>query len=237
MEFPVGVLDTENNRNQAMVLETLQSRYGQELWNKLYRATIVKEAFETRDITVPYGEDSLYLIELYIRMRKIRCIPNITYHYEFRGDSLTRRTKDLKLLEPFSKECLLLKKTLKEFSLEEVEPLLFLHILKIALSKYRGVEGKECLIKDFSVLQDNVEFYNCAKSFLKRKGYFKKKYAIEPQHYYQALGLYKAIVKRDIWYYLKWYPLNADKSVSTITRIKAYINKLLGRGDYARHKQ
>ena len=234
VQFPVGVLSAKQNPGSVLVLQTLNSYYGQELWNKLYRANIVKEAFAVRNITVPYGEDSLYLIELYVRMRSVKCISELTYYYEFRADSLARRTKDLKILKDFAKECIALKNTLTDFSLQETYPLIILHVLNIALTKYRGEQGLQYLIKDFGVLQDDAVFMNCAKDFLKKKGYLRKKYALDKVKYYQALGLYKAIVKRDIWYYIKWYPLMADDSISTVTRIKAYINKLLGRTKYER---
>lgn len=234
VRFPVGTIHVEDNKEQVLIWETIESYYGQELWNKLYRAELVKKAFAVRNITVPYGEDSLYLIELYVRMRGIKCISNLTYHYEFRADSLARRTQNLKILEDFARECILLKNTLIGFSLQETIPLVFLHVLNIALTKYRGLQGVELLIQDFHCLQDETQFVDCAKAFLKNKKYLRKKYGLDRVHYYQAIGLYKAILKRDIWYYVKWYPLMADDSVSMMRRIKAYINKLLGRVSYER---
>ena len=129
--FPVGIISVIENREVGLVKETLHSAFGQELWNKLYRAEIVKSAFSTRKITVPYGEDSLYLIELYIRMRAVKCVDKLTYHYEFRPDSLARSTANLKLLDDFANECVNVKATIEKFGMQEVEPLLFLQILNI----------------------------------------------------------------------------------------------------------
>lgn len=231
VHFPIGSINAENNKGQALIWETLESYYGQELWNKLYRAAIVKDAFATRNITIPFGEDSLYLIELYIRMRGIKCISNLTYHYEFRADSLARRTEHLKILEDFAKECILLKGTLIKYSLQETKPLIFLHVLNIALIKYLRQQDLEDLKKDFCVLQDHAEFMHCAKSFLRNKRALRKKYKLDRARYYQAVGLYKAIRKSDVWYYVKWYPMMADCSVSGMRRLKIYINKLLGRSE------
>lgn len=237
VRFTEGVIDMRDNPCNGLVLQTLHSCYGQELWNKLYRAKIVKDAFQSRKITVPYGEDSLYLIELYIRMRVIKCISKLTYHYEFRPDSLARSTEKLLLLEDFANECILLKDSLEQFNLQEVIPLINLHVLNVALVKYCGEQGEKRLMSDFCKLQDESFFVDCARTFLKSKDCFKDKYGLTKVQYYRGIGLYKAIVKRDLWYYIKWYPLKADESISTITRIKAYINKLLGRVNYERKQK
>lgn len=235
--FPTGIINFSKLPEVSIAKVALHSCYGQELWNKLYRTNIVKEAFQSRNITVPYGEDSLYLIELYIRMRAIKCISKLTYHYEFRPDSLARSTEKFLLLEDFANECLLLKGNLEQFNLQEVIPIVVLHVLNVALVKYRGEQGEKKLIADFCKLQDEPFFVDCAKTFLKNKDCFRKKYGLTKVQYYRGIGLYKAIVKRDLWYYIKWYPLKADESISIITFIKAYINKMLGRVNYEREKK
>ena len=237
VSFTTGLITAGDSPEKSLVKKTLHSSYGQELWNKLYRAQIVKDAFATRNITVPYGEDSLYLIELYVRTRAVKCVSKTTYHYEFRPDSLARSTERLQLLADFAKECAFVKDTLENFNLQEVTPLLFMQMLNVALTKYRGIDGEKSLIADFCVLQDNPIFVDCAKVFLKKKDFFKKKYELSRKQYYQGIGLYKSIVKRDLWYYVKWFPLMADESVSTFTRIKAYVNKMLGRVNYERDKK
>ncbi len=221
--FPVGVISAIENKNQVLIKQTTKSTYGQELWNKLFRASVVKQAFE-REITVPYGEDSLYLVELYMRMRKVKCIHKLTYHYDFRLDSLARRTRALKILPAFSKEIIALHDSLRQFSFVDIEPLIIAHVLNIALLKYRGEDGESALIEDFPCLYDSVIIRN-ARCFIKNKKEFKKKFSLTDEQFYFALGLYKAIASRNPWYYLKWYPVQIDKTISLITRLKVYVRK------------
>lgn len=229
VDFPTGIFDFEDD--ETYIDEIVNNLHGAELWNKLFRTDLLKRAWKS-PITVTFGEDLIYLIEFYAKCKKIKCIADITYYYEFRDNSLARSTNNLMILPKFVPECVQLETVIYEGrTLYFVYPLIVYHILSVALVKYVGDSSftKSKIVCDIEHIADMEEMRDYAKRFLNKKRVLKKKYKLEKIRYCQAIALYKSIIHKDAWYYTRLYPAMIENRFSWIYVIKAYINKIIGR--------
>lgn len=232
VSFPVGLYGFENDwEHKQCVTEMVNSLHGVELWNKLFRTSVVKKAWKY-PIRVKFGEDMLSLMLIYLNCRNIQCVEKITYHYEFRENSLARSTNQLMILPQFVDECVKLDKELQKSDWTPCEISLVVHtVLSVALVKYQIQDSfaKEKLICDIEQISEVKEMQKYAKQFVTNKQYLKTTYKLDHAQYCQALALYQSILHKDAWYYTRLYPALLEVKHSWLYVLKAYINKMIGR--------
>ncbi|MFP7492367.1 glycosyltransferase family 2 protein [Terribacillus saccharophilus] len=66
-------------------------------WGKLYKRTLIKEMSFHEDIS--FGEDQIFTITAMLRANHIFNIPDITYHYRMRLDSITKSATSTQALD------------------------------------------------------------------------------------------------------------------------------------------
>ncbi len=232
VSFPIGLYNFESDLyHKYCVGEMLNGLHGVELWNKLFRASVVKKSWKY-PIRVKFGEDMLALNLIFLNCRNIRCIETITYYYEYRENSLARSTNHLMILPRFSDECIKLEKVLLEENWSApLISLVIYSVLSLALVKYQidDALARQKLICDIEQISEKEEMRKYAKQFLNHRKKLKRIYGLSDEQYFQAITLYKAIVHKDAWYYTRLYPALLETNSSWLYVTKAYINKIVGR--------
>ena len=232
VSFPTGIYKFESDvEHKQCVTEIIGSMHGVELWNKLFRTSVVKKSWKD-PIRMKFGEDMLSLLLIFLKCRNIQCIEKITYHYEYRENSLARSTNQLMILPQFVDEIKRLGQEMldKKWSLNMVSVVVY-SVLTVALVKYHfnDAAAREKLIVDIEQVSNMPEMQRYAEEFLKHKHYLKTTYELDNEKYYQASMLYQAVVHKDAWYYTRLFPALCEKKNSWLYVLKAYINKIIGR--------
>jgi glycosyltransferase involved in cell wall biosynthesis len=204
---PIGTFDFQSNDKKLFVDSFLKNTFGGELWNKLFRTSVVKNAC-CDTIGFPFGEDTFYLISIFSNCRKVVCVDEITYYYEFRSDSLARRTSYDLMLPFFAAECVRLEKTAMCGISDEIYSLISLYMLMLALVKYSRADGenKQRLARDFKAVSRMERIQYFTHIFLKNKNYLRRIYYIDKDQCAYFYCICKTIANDDLWYYNTLYP-------------------------------
>lgn len=228
--FKQGEFDFQIKEKEQLVrfLFDAGRQGGLELWNKLFRKSVIENAC-SEPIRLMYGEDILLTISIFLRCRKVSFINDITYFYEFKEISLARNTASRKELPFFANELSRLENFIcKTDTDRSIYSLIVYKILTIPLGRYRITvkDDYELLIKDVILLNDNENVRRYAEYFLKNRKRLRKKYSIDKYDLNLATYLYKTILKNDIWYYARLYPAMIEKH-KLHHIVKAYIKRFL----------
>ncbi len=222
--FEIGTfeLDTPQKKVEAII----RNRHGVELWNRVGRTEIAKRAW-TKPSELPFGEDAIMMAQYLAYARKVVCIPQITYYYEYRQDSQARSTEKMLLLPRFVEESVdLAGQFTGDTAISGDTCMLMVHIATIALAKYKGPESRERMIAHMEQVSQIPAMHSWAQTFIKNKRYFKKQYNLSKDEYRRIMCFFNAIKQRDAWYYTRLYPSLLEGHWRAV---KTVINKIIGR--------
>lgn len=220
--FPIGEFDLTIEKN--LMDEVINFPHGVELWNKLYKTNILQSIWEF-PIELEFGEDILYYLLYLCNCKKIKCINNISYYYEFRNNSTARTNNDTLILLKYIDYLI---KCEKLFNLKNtIYPLVIYLICCNSLQKYfknNNSNKKNKLIKDLKSLHNNPKMIEYSIIYLKNKKFYN--YNLPKEILIGACEFFKSILTGDSWYYLKLYPAKLESS--KIILLKTWIKKILG---------
>ncbi len=227
--FPEGVLDFQKDDKQGLFDLILRRGHhgGLELWNKLFRGSVVKSAC-TLPIDLMFGEDVLYTLSIFLRCRQAVFIGETTYYYEYKDNSLARNTAARMELPRFAAELTRLEDEICKEPIDHMlYPIVVYQIIKIALSRYAlPGEGLERLTEDVGKIH-STKITECARRYLKNRKYFRKRFGRHKGDEALATCIFKMIRTGDVWYYTKLYPAMIEPQKQRRYIIKAYVKRFL----------
>lgn len=232
VKFEVDNFDLQKNEKSDFIKLLLNRGHhgGMELWNKLFRRSVVFNVCSV-PIYLKYGEDILLTVSIFLRCREIVFIHDCTYYYEYKQNSLARNTANNKELQVFANELIRLEEHICKSKTDlNVYPLIVYIMLKIPISRYKS-DSYELLKQDIYFLSKTERIVYYAKRFLKTRRNLKRKYKINYSDYCLATCIYKSILKNNVWYFTKLYPacLEKRKKCYKCYIIKAYIKRILNK--------
>lgn len=88
------------------------------VWNKLFKASIMKECYESVNVNIKYAEDLLLTIAYALRCKKIVVTHDCYYHYRYTPSSMCR-SKNLNYLEEMNRFYRVLDRAIMEHVFEK----------------------------------------------------------------------------------------------------------------------
>lgn len=229
VSFPVGLYDYQGSNRKTYIESMQEWRFGSELWNKLVRRGCLKTLLES-DIKVKFGEDFISLALILKNCRKVICISDTTYFYEYKDNSLARNSMKWMILPEYAKQCVDLEDVFVKSDIDRIiYPLFVFWSLIPALARYSSDKTNRKLIEDLWEVCENQLVIDISASFLKNKRYYKDNFGIRKNLMVYAECFYKAINKKEPWYVLSLYPAKIEKHSSKYV-IRAYIKKAIHLG-------